>query len=142
MAKVYKVASPTLALKLANKFKQQGIYDLFRGQNEDWPLVASIKRLSIKKQEDAIDRLWRFKLFLSEYKVTKKYGDDLNHLSAIAQHYGIPTDLLDFTKSPEIALFFATHSKKDLTGKNGVIICLNQQDFEECIKIQEGYIKP
>ena len=94
-----------------------------------------------KKQEDAIDRLWRFKLFLSEYKVTKKYGDDLNHLSAIAQHYGIPTDLLDFTKSPEIALFFATHSKKDLTGKNGVIICLNQQDFEECIKIQEGYIK-
>lgn len=51
MAKVYKVASPTLALKLANKFKQQGIYDLFRGQNEDWPLVASIKRLSIKNKK-------------------------------------------------------------------------------------------
>ena len=58
MAKVYKVASPTLALKLANKFKQQGIYDLFRGQNEDWPLVASIKRLSIKKQEDAIGLIY------------------------------------------------------------------------------------
>ena len=49
MAKVYKVASPTLALKLANKFKQQGIYDLFRGQNEDWPLVASIEKTFYKK---------------------------------------------------------------------------------------------
>lgn len=54
---------------------------------------------------------------------------------AIAQHYGIPTDFVDFTYSPEVAAFFATHSPKDLTGKNGVIICINKKEFQSVMEL-------
>lgn len=58
MAKIYRVNTPKEALELAIKFKQNKKYDLFRGQNEDWPLVASINRLSPKKRQEAVEKLF------------------------------------------------------------------------------------
>lgn len=135
MSKIYKVNTSQEAFELAIKFKKIRKYDLFRGQNEDWPLVASINRLSSKKRKEAVDKLFAFKLFLSDYKITKEYADSLDHIVAIAQHYGIPTDFVDFTYSPEIATFFATYSKKDLTGKNGVILCVNRGKFQSLMRL-------
>jgi hypothetical protein len=47
MAEIFRVKTPKEAIELAIRFKESGRYDLFRGQNEDRPLVASINRLSI-----------------------------------------------------------------------------------------------
>lgn len=148
MAKIYYVETPREALELALKFKKSKKFNLFRGQNEDWPLVASINRLSSSKRKKAVDKLLAFKLFLSKYKFSEEYVDNLDYMMAIGQHYGIPTDFIDFTYSPEIATFFATHSNKDLAGKNGVIFCVNKEDFKSTIEFfniifeEKGLISP
>lgn len=140
MYRTYRVNSPAEALKLAQDLQKKQIYDLFRGQNEDWPLVASIYRLSDKKRKEATVRLYLFQLFLSEYNSTKKYAKDLDYVIAIAQHYGIPTDFIDFSRSPEIALFFATHSTKELQGKEGVILCLNKKEFVDYTDFYKNFL--
>lgn len=134
MAKIYKVNSPSEALALARRFKKEKKYDLFRGQNENWPLISSQGRLSPEKIEENGERLlWLFD-FLSQYKSTNRYTKNIDDFIAIAQHYGIPTDFIDLTRSPEVALFFATHSKQSLIDKEGVLICLNSDDFKTTIE--------
>ena len=133
MHKTYRVNSPAEALDLARELQKNRIYELFRGQNEDWPLVASIYRLSAKKRREAAERLCLFQAFLSRHNSTQRYAKDLDYVVAIAQHYGIPTDFIDFSRSPEIALFFATHSTKELQGKEGVILCLNKKEFTDYV---------
>ncbi|QIK53793.1 FRG domain-containing protein [Dysgonomonas sp. HDW5B] len=135
MAKIYHLKTPRETLELALKFKKDKKFNLFRGQNEGWPLVTSISRLSSSKRDEAVDKLFAFKLFLSEYTFIKEYVESLDHIMAIAQHYGISTDFIDFTYSPEIAIFFATHSNKDLSGKEGVIFCVNKEHFKSTIDL-------
>lgn len=134
MAKIYKANSPSEALKLARRFKKEKKYDLFRGQNEDWPLISSEGRLSPEKMEENGKRLLWLCDFLSQYESTNKYIKNVDDFVAIAQHYGIPTDFIDLTRSPEVALFFATHSKRSLIGKEGVLICLNSNHFKTVIE--------
>jgi hypothetical protein len=56
-------------------------------------------------------------------------GND-DAMLAIAQHYGLPTNLVDFTTNPRVAAFFATHEAPRPTAEkdSSCIICL---DFEE-----------
>ena len=88
---------------------------VFRGQpNEDWPLVSSLTRHLARycpdttlwplREERAI-RVFRRKahVYLQDGSVLE---DDLRCL-ALMQHHGAPTRLVDFTKSPFVAAFFA-----------------------------------
>lgn len=88
---------------------------VFRGQeNADWPLVSSLTRYLGKycpdtslwplREERAV-RIFRRKahIYLRDPSVL---DDDLRCL-ALMQHHGAPTRLLDFTKSPFVAAFFA-----------------------------------
>ncbi len=127
---IYKVGSPIEALALAKHFQEVEKYDLFRGQNQNWPLVASLGRLANKNIEANRNRILKLYEFLHQYESTRRYAENTDDLLAIAQHYGIPTD---FTRSPEIALFFATYSHRELMGKEGVIYCLDTRDFYDHI---------
>lgn len=95
---------------------------VYRGMsNRKWDLYPSLNRacphdLTLEKQM---------------IRSFKKYGyADLNQVSsfwqllAMAQQYGLPTRLLDWTYSPLVAAHFATEDQ-NAYGKDGVIWCVD-----------------
>jgi hypothetical protein len=89
---------------------------LFRGQvDPDWQLTSSYDRWfdSQALQEDRRIEM-AGKLLDSFRREARTAGQDSfldgmpdEHIMAIAQHYGLPTRLLDWSESPYIASFFA-----------------------------------
>lgn len=81
----------------------------FRGQGTDRVLAASIERVAIKPgvAEDYVMR--EFRRRAHQYVTDMPRDDDLEWL-ALMQHHGAPTRLLDWTRSPHVAAFFAAQS--------------------------------
>lgn len=134
MSQTYKTKNIEEALKLAKKFQKSGKYNLFRGQALNWEVKPTAGRLSDKKIEKSKNQLERIFLFFNQDKTLKKYCKEVDSYFAIAQHYGIPTNYIDFTESVEVAFYFATNSKSNKLGGECSIICLNEKDFEESIE--------
>jgi hypothetical protein len=92
-------------------------YQFYRGQrNAEWSLEPSLFRPDAAKHSPDIETLTRLlsktSAFLKEVRGSfEKYlggSTDDESLLAIAQHFGMPTHLLDFSRSPRVAAFFAT----------------------------------
>lgn len=96
---------------------------LFRGQSdEEWPLESSFGRLvrtlaeqrrwdkdglrAIEQQLES-DLLGEFRRAYYRIAGASLLPDDDVAVLALAQHHGLPTRLLDWTRSPYIAAFFA-----------------------------------
>jgi hypothetical protein len=83
---------------------------LFRGQpNGAWDLKSSFERTEFFKKYDAIELsfLADFKRGAKNFLSDKETPTDLIEWLALMQHHSAPTRLLDFTKSPYIAAYFA-----------------------------------
>jgi hypothetical protein len=110
---------------------------LFRGQySAEWGLAPTLMRpvrngLDIDELEERLRRTRRFIAALrrrADELFSCKLSDD--ELLAIAQHFGFPTPLLDYTRSLRVAAFFATsHPPEDGTGGIGVIYFLRLPVF-------------
>jgi hypothetical protein len=82
----------------------------FRGQGADRVLAASIERVAIRPgvAEDYAAREFRRR---AHQYVTDVPSVDLDlEWLALMQHHGAPTRLLDWTRSPHVAAFFAAQS--------------------------------
>lgn len=111
-------------------FIGEDYYEIYRGQSKDsYELKSSITR-NISKKEELIQVekriLNEFKKALNDKKVTQKYillseknNDYENEWRWLeqAQHYRLPTRLLDWSTKPKIALYFAVENNLNDIGQ-------------------------
>lgn len=113
----------------------------YRGQaNASKPLQSSLDRI-LDPNMDYTDRLAEEQAVLTEFNTRApeflgaNENSDLRQVLAdnqllaftVLQHYGAPTRLLDWTRSPWVALYFAAVSDHD---KDGAVWWFNQRAFE------------
>jgi hypothetical protein len=112
---------------------------IFRGQFQaEWGLESTLMRPNADGTLDVAELLRRIELtsdFISSVRLrsTELFGKQIDEdsLLAVAQHFGFPTPLLDFTKSFRVAAFFATQRAaylKEAEPPVGVIYCIFSAD--------------
>lgn len=116
------------AIELAEYLKKTGEYDLFRGQRHNFNIQPSALRSGVDVQS-VEKKLNEFANWVHRTPDLKSLHGNENSWIAVAQHYGLKTSFLDFTRSPEIAGFFATDGGEN--GDTGTIICVNKKRFKE-----------
>lgn len=86
---------------------------IFRGQKrQEWQLTPTLGRYppsgpGVVDPKRAAEQKREFRLAMRGRGIGPELLDDDNELWAFGQHHGLATPLLDWTKSPFVALFFA-----------------------------------
>ena len=102
----------------------------FRGQcNSVWDIRPSIFRESLVSVESRIIKTAKSRV-PSEFRECTSPFEELTKL----QHYGLPTRLLDLTRNPLVALYFACCSSEKVLDNEGV-----EKDSDGVVYICSGY---
>lgn len=118
---------------LQNSLKSEATF-WFRGHPDlTFSLTPSALRYHTpNERKKALDLLGDFKRF-GEIKLPNPPSPDHDVIKwvQLAQHYGLPTRLLDWTKNAAIALYFACQPSKKRDGEDtdGAVIILNPIDL-------------
>lgn len=128
--KVTNVKQFTSALaKISSKHSEHEL--VWRGQgNADWPIRSTLSRAITRSNDSAATE---GKLIEAETEILKSVrnwglgSDEIAsiplHILAELQHAGAPTRLLDVTRDPEIAAWFAVNDESD---RDGLLIAWGQ----------------
>ncbi|MEQ1694947.1 MAG: FRG domain-containing protein [Hyphomicrobiaceae bacterium] len=138
------------AIEIAKHLQNSGKFDIFRGQFLNFPIRPTGLREGIDRKKAAQD-LNHFHEWVRRTPELASLHDAPDAVLAVAQHYGMPTPLLDFTTDPNIAGHFASLGKLTddipVSQRVGTIICANRQrladswrDINERAKSKEPYM--
>jgi FRG domain len=105
-----KVSTMTEALHLAKETLSRRPRTYFRGQRQNWPVRSTLERLDEIGRQEAIRKLAHFSDWIATIPELSEFSRDQDSVIGVAQHYGIPTTFVDFSKSPEVACYFATEA--------------------------------
>lgn len=112
---------------------------VYRGLSDvDHTLKTSLTRLGGSFEALEGHLLRNFRKYARKDRITQEMNTIWN-LLALAQHYGLPTRLLDWTYSPYVALHFST-SELSLFDTDGVIWCVNYVKTNEFLPHRLRYI--
>lgn len=125
------------AVRVADGLKRSGKKYWFRGQRKDWPVQSSFVRLEPDSREDALEKLARFEHWLKRTPGLEELAGNADATIAVAQHYGIPTNFVDFTTRPEIAAYFASEGAAPTSSDD--LVCIVCLDIDDLRKFWEGF---
>ena len=128
----YRAPNLEAAVLMAEQLRSTGGALWFRGQTRTWPLLSKFVRYSPTEQSAAVERLARFWDWLHTVPALAGLATDEDAALAVAQHYGLATNLVDFSTEPKVAAFFATHDPPPQEEGDDLscIICLNYTELK------------
>lgn len=116
---------------------------IYRGQNEPYYGIQANGFRPYLGGWDT-DKIYNIDKIVKDYYqqiVSKLKNEEKQHFLAFCQHYGIPTNLIDFSYSPLIALFFACQGKREPTFSLSELIGnTSVQELERDSSIQDMLI--
>lgn len=139
---IFETAGVMEAVALAQEMKRSGQYNWFRGQQRNWRVMSTLARKPEEERPRAWEAFKRFCGWLQSQPGLAQLGNHVHSVYAIAQHYGMPTQYVDFTTDPAIAGFFAAGGEAD-PDERSCIVLLNTDDLLEFWKVMpERYPPP
>lgn len=104
-------------------------FTIYRGQREDWPLLPKIARCELMGGTlDEVERKMFADFMRAAPMLVAAPPDNRWDWLAIAQHHRLSTRLLDWTKNPLCALWFAVREPASDATKYGVVWAFTPED--------------
>lgn len=116
----------------------------YRGQvSKDWKLLPSVQRGRDYREELERELVVDFRIRASQVLRDHPGKNDYSGWMSLMQHYGLATRLMDWSKSPLVALYFATEpAKKDRDELQDACIWILCPSVLNAHEIGQEYIYP
>jgi hypothetical protein len=137
---LYTIACPTWGAFKEHLLRYAGLTRavrdtyIFRGHRDsEWPLVSTLDRQFAHL--DVLQRTMKLERLLDEFAAElsgiegREVIEDSERLELIGRHHGLPTTVLDWSKSPYVAAYFALESEQPPPSGLVTVFCFDQRQL-------------